>query len=77
MRRQGESTAAQHQNSMRQKEALPRQRTRMQGRITSRAEKIQRLVQLYSELDLADLSTMQRATREQEMASVYQAFDEE
>jgi hypothetical protein len=42
-----------------------------------RAEKIQRLVQLYSELDLAGLSAMQRAPQEQEMLSVYQAFDEE
>jgi hypothetical protein len=42
-----------------------------------RTERIHRLVQLWSERDLTDLSTTQRAAREQEMASAYQTFDEE
>jgi DNA-binding NtrC family response regulator len=41
-----------------------------------RAEKIQRLVQLYSAQDLTGLSEMERAAQRQEMMSVYRAFDE-
>jgi hypothetical protein len=47
------------------------------GTNQQRTERIQRLVQLYSELDLAHLPTTKRAAREQEMASAYQTFDEE
>jgi hypothetical protein len=50
----------------------------MQGQISGeRREPSEGLVELWSERDLPHLSTMQRAAREQEMASAYQTFDEE
>jgi hypothetical protein len=47
------------------------------GTNQQRTERIQRPVQLCSELDLAHLPTTQRAAREQKMASAYQTSDEE
>jgi hypothetical protein len=42
-----------------------------------RAEKLHRLLQLYSAQDLTGLPAMERAVQEQEMLGVYMAFDDE